>query len=75
MGKKKQITANQLFTEPFLLREEGSGTLKTIQTSFSDAGLNIDELNVVARIGSTEAIRQAIKNGMGVSILISHCRF
>lgn len=66
---KKQITANQLFSEPFLLREEGSGTLKTIQSSFSSAGLNIEELTVVARIGSTEAIRQAIKNGMGISIL------
>jgi DNA-binding transcriptional LysR family regulator len=31
--------------------------------------LNIDDLNVVARIGSTEAIRQSIKSGMGVSIL------
>lgn len=65
----KRITTKQLFTEPFIVREPGSGTLKSIQTSFSEAGLNINELNVVARIGSTEAIRQAIKNRMGVSIL------
>ena len=70
-AKKKQITSKQLFTEPFLIREHGSGTLKSIQTSFSEAGLNINELNVVARIGSTEAIRQGIKNKMGVSILSS----
>ena len=66
---KKRITRKQLFTEPFIIREPGSGTLKSIQASFSEAGLNINELNVVARIGSTEAIRQAIKNRMGVSIL------
>jgi len=66
---KKRLATKQLFTEPFIIREPGSGTLKSIQTSFSEAGLNFNELNVVARIGSTEAIRQGIKNGMGVSIL------
>lgn len=66
---KKRVTSKQLFTEPFIIREHGSGTLKSIQTSFSEGGLNINDLKVVARIGSTEAIRQAIRNRMGVSIL------
>lgn len=66
---KKRVTPHQLFSEPFIIREHGSGTLKSIQASFSEAGLNINDLKVVARIGSTEAIRQAIKNRMGVSIL------
>jgi DNA-binding transcriptional LysR family regulator len=66
---KKRVTTKQLFTEPFIIREHGSGTLKSIQTSFSEGGLNANDLKVVARIGSTEAIRQAIKNRMGVSIL------
>ena len=66
---RKQVTTKQLFAEPFIIREHGSGTLKSIQTSFSEAGLNLNELKVVARIGSTEAIRQGIKNRMGVSIL------
>ncbi len=70
-ANKKQITSKQLFTEPFIIREHGSGTLKSIQTSFSEAGLNVNDLNVVARIGSTEAIRQGIKRKMGVSILSS----
>ena len=67
--RKKRVTTKQLYTEPFIIREPGSGTLKSIQTSFSEAGLNFNDLKVVARIGSTEAIRQAIKNRMGVSIL------
>jgi DNA-binding transcriptional LysR family regulator len=68
-AKKRQISTNQLVSEPFLLRENGSGTLKTIQTSLSEAGLKIEDFKVVARIGSNEAIRQGIKNGMGISIL------
>ncbi len=66
---KKRVTKKQLLTEPFIIREHGSGTLESIQTSFSEAGLSINDLKVVARIGSTEAIRQGIKNRMGVSIL------
>ena len=68
-ASRKRITAAQLFSEPFIIREAGSGTLKSIQASFDDAGLPFGDLKVVARIGSTEAIRQGVKNGMGVSIL------
>lgn len=66
---KRRITLKQLLTEPFIIRESGSGTLKSIQASFAEAGLSTTELKIVARIGSTEAIRQGIKNRMGVSIL------
>jgi DNA-binding transcriptional LysR family regulator len=68
-SSQNRVTPQQLFSEPFILREHGSGTLKSIQDSFSEAGLSINDLKIVARIGSTEAIRQGIKNGMGVSIL------
>jgi len=66
---KKQITAKELFDEPFIIREHGSGTLKSIRASFDEAGFSIHDLKIVARIGSTEAIRQGIKSHMGVSIL------
>jgi len=66
---KRRITIKQLLPEPFIIRESGSGTLKSIQASFAEAGLSTTELKIVARIGSTEAIRQGIKNHMGVSIL------
>lgn len=56
-SERKRVTTKQLYTEPFIIREPGSGTLESIQTSFSEAGLNFNELKVVARIGSTEAIR------------------
>ena len=33
------------------------------------AGYNIENLNITAELGSTEAVRQGIKNKLGVSIL------
>jgi DNA-binding transcriptional LysR family regulator len=64
-----KVSLNRLLTEPFIAREHGSGTLKSIQGSFKQKGRSVEELNIVAEMGSTEAVRQAIKDGIGVSIL------
>jgi len=54
---------------PFLLREEGSGTRKTMEDFLQKMQINLKKMNVVAVLGSTDAIKQAIKAGLGTSIL------
>jgi DNA-binding transcriptional LysR family regulator len=66
------ITAKDLATEPFVMREAGSGTRKSIELLLDRSGHQMGSLQVVAEMGSTEAVRQAIKAGVGVSIL-SEC--
>jgi len=66
---QKRISLKQLASEPFILREYGSGTLKSLYQSFVDRGHSIEDLKVVAELGSTQAICQAIKTGAGISIL------
>ncbi len=68
-AKRKSITADMLIREPFIIRERGSGTLKSIQNSLSRSGYSIADLRVVAEMGSTEAVIQGIKNKVGVSCL------
>jgi len=68
-GRLKKVSLNGLLDEPFIVRERGSGTLKSIQESLSQQGRSVEELNIVAEMGSTEAVRQGIKDGIGVSIL------
>ena len=68
-SEKKSISPELLFKEPFILRESGSGTLKSIRLSFKEKGLTIDDLTIIAEMGSTEAVIQGIKNKVGVSIL------
>jgi len=67
-ASKKQISIDMLFSEPFIIREQGSGTLKSIQRSFSKIGKDISGLNVIAQLGSTAAVIQGIKNNVGISI-------
>ena len=68
---QKRVTLNALRHEPFIVRENGSGTLESIQRSLAQCGSNLDEFNVVAEMGSTAAVIQGIKNQLGVSILSS----
>lgn len=68
-GKKKSVTIKMLMEEPFIIRERGSGTLKSIEQNLNKAGYGIDDLNIAAQMGSTEAVRQGIKSQAGISIL------
>jgi DNA-binding transcriptional LysR family regulator len=43
--------------------------LKSIRLSFKEEGLSVDDLNIIAEMGSTEAVIQGIKSNVGVSIL------
>ncbi len=67
--KKDIIGVKDLLNIPFVMREEGSGTLKTMKRFFNEKGIDIRELNVVAVLGSTDSVKQALKSGLGASIL------
>lgn len=68
-GALKKISLDRLLSEPFIVRERGSGTLISIQERLKQQGRSVEELNIVAEMGSTEAVRQGIRDGIGVSIL------
>lgn len=68
-ASRKKVPLALLLTEPYIVRERGSGTLTSIEDSLKRHGHGIEDLNIVAEMGSTEAIRQGIKSRIGVSIL------
>ena len=72
LANRSSITVEELQSLPFIIREEGSGTRKTIEDIFNQEGISLNSLNIVAQLGNTEAIKQGIKAGLGVSIL-SRC--
>ena len=65
----KSVSPEQLLKEPFISREPGSGTLTSIEESLNKIGYNLNDLNIVAEMGSTEAVIQGIKSKVGISIL------
>ena len=66
---RKQVEPGELATEPFILRERGSGTRMVMNRILEKHGFDPAKLQVVAEMGSTEAVRQGIKALIGVSII------
>lgn len=69
---KRSITLEELIEEPFILREEGSGTRDIIEQYLREKGKEVEDLNIIMTLGSTEAVKGAVESGVGVSI-ISNC--
>ncbi len=68
---KGSVSVQELEGQPFLLREEGSGTRIAMTESLGYHKFDLSRLDVVAEMGSTEAVRQSIKAGLGISFLSS----
>ncbi len=68
-ARRRRVDLSELIHETFIIRESGSGTLRSIEEQLQTTGCSINDFKIVAEMGSTEAIRQAIKNQVGISIL------
>lgn len=69
-ARLKAIELKDLRKEGFISREGGSGTLRSFRSLLSRKGQEPEKLlNVIMELGSTEAIKEALIAGLGVSIL------
>jgi DNA-binding transcriptional LysR family regulator len=69
LPKNKSISLEELKNLPFIIREKGSGTRIEIEKNLRNNGFDVSKLNIVAVLGSTMAVIQAVKNGIGVSLI------
>ncbi|MFZ3115137.1 MAG: selenium metabolism-associated LysR family transcriptional regulator [Syntrophales bacterium] len=70
LAAQKSVTMEALSRQPFVAREHGSGT-RAIMEGFlqQNYGVRLPGFNIVCEVGSTEAAKEAILAGLGVSIL------
>lgn len=59
----------QLYEEPLLIREEGSGTRQATERYLTQEGIDMSRLRVVASMSSQETIKKSVGGGMGISIM------
>ncbi|MFZ5774167.1 MAG: selenium metabolism-associated LysR family transcriptional regulator [Thermodesulfobacteriota bacterium] len=70
LAGQEAIAPHQLAGIPFVVRERDSGT-RRVMTQLLEQHLDLGRLTVAAEMGSTEAVRQAIKARVGAGILSS----
>lgn len=54
---------------PMIVRESGSGTRQAAYSALSKSGISVNELQVVAQLGSSEAVRRAVLSGAGYAFM------
>ena len=69
LAGRREISLAELAEEPFIFRETGSGTRRVVEQIFEDHGVKTSSLFEVAEIGSTAAVLEAVREGLGISIL------
>ncbi|MFA7404327.1 MAG: selenium metabolism-associated LysR family transcriptional regulator [Pelobacteraceae bacterium] len=68
-GGRDSLSQAELCKVPLIAREDGSGTQQAVYESMAGTWINKDSLAIVARLGSSEAIRQALLNGAGYAFI------
>ena len=66
LARDKNIPFERLASEPFLIREEGSGARRITMRLFGERGL---APKIRMELGTNEAIKEAILAGLGVTIM------
>lgn len=64
-----RITMEELCELPFIVRERGSGTRKSVESLLSRQHYTLDRFNICATLGSSAAVKEAIKADLGISVI------
>ena len=68
-ARKSNVSIFDVAKEPFIFREEGSGTRQMIEKYLIKHGISPQSIKIVFIMGSTESIKSAVEEGLGVSIV------
>jgi molybdate transport repressor ModE-like protein len=69
LTRKKSVSIIDLTNEPFILREEGSGTRQKIEEFLKYHGVSVRALHIGLVLGSTESVKTAVETGSGIAMV------
>jgi DNA-binding transcriptional LysR family regulator len=72
LSKRCTLSVKQLARYPLVIREVGSGLRHCFEKALDRAGLSLADLQVALELGSNEAIKEAVLNGVGIALLSTY---
>ena len=65
----ERLTREQLLSSSLLMREQGSGSRRVVETALEKAGCRLKSFPRVMNLDSTEAIKSAVEAGLGIGFV------
>jgi DNA-binding transcriptional LysR family regulator len=66
---RRRVSLKQLCSQPMILREEGSGMRFCFEKALGRQGKSLRDLQVELELGSNEAVKEAVLQGIGIAVL------
>ena len=67
--RKKRTNVAELLKEPWIIREEGSGTQMAVEKVLRKKGSSLKQFNVVMKMGSTSSVKEGVKAQLGLAFI------
>jgi DNA-binding transcriptional LysR family regulator len=69
LARKRRAGFEDLLKEPWIIREEGSGTQMAVENALRKKGKSLKQFNVVMEMGSTSSMKEGVKAGLGLAFI------
>jgi DNA-binding transcriptional LysR family regulator len=69
LTRKKRVNVDELLKEPWIIREEGSGTQMAVEKALRKKGKSLKQFHVAIEMGSTSSVKEGVKAKLGLAFL------
>ena len=69
LSRKKRVEMEDLLREPWIIREEGSGTQMAVEKMLRKRGKSLKQFHGAMEMGSTSSLKEGVKAGLGLAFI------
>ncbi len=69
LSRQKGLKLEDLVGEPWIIREEGSGTQMAVENILRRQGKSLKQFHVAMQMGSTSSLKEGVKAGLGLAFI------
>jgi len=67
--RKKRVELRDLMSQPWIIREEGSGTQMVVEKALRKHGKSLQQFHIVMEMGNTSSLKEGVKAGLGLAFI------
>ena len=68
-SRRRRVLVRELIGQPLIQREQGSGSRRCLERALQRVGQDVSCFKVTLDLGSNEAIKEAVQQGLGLAVL------